>query len=138
MWCCIPSLTPEQLEAVIIRTGWRHGADYEIAHHVMRGRKAGLSGERLAAQCSRARIEHAQDRLMAAAVDDLAEGAALAPETAADVGRLAGVAGMLDLIATFGLYSVLAGIAKSFATPLDADIAAELSARPHPAFRQSR
>ncbi|WP_299361588.1 carboxymuconolactone decarboxylase family protein [uncultured Paracoccus sp.] len=126
-------LTPEQSEIVILRTGHHLGAEYEWAHHVVRGRKAGLSDDRIAAQ--RGPIDRMQgdDALLAGAVDELFARRRMAPETIAAVHDRLGPQAVLDVMATVGFYNVLGFIVNSFDTPLDDDVAAELARNPAPA-----
>lgn len=124
------SLGAERSEIVILRTGWRLNAPYEIAHHIVRGRKAGLSDARISALCTPQGPEAGIDALLARAVDELVADAKLTSPTLALLAEQLGKPGVLDVIATVGLYTTLAFIVKSFDTPVDTDIAAALAAQP--------
>ncbi len=117
-------------EVVILRTGFRLNSAYEWAHHVARGRKAGLSDARIASVRGPLNRMAPKDALIARAVDGLIDDASLAPPLLAELDAAIGKKGILDLMATVGLYSTLGFIVNSFATPIDADITDELTARP--------
>jgi 4-carboxymuconolactone decarboxylase len=125
------SLPLDRLELVILRTGYRADAPYEWAHHVVRGRAAGLTDMQIRAAASpRLPDDRSGDQLMLRAVDELVDHGMLDPETIlallAEVGRH----GILDLMATVGMYTTLGYIVKSFSTPIDDDIREVLSMAP--------
>lgn len=124
------ALPPAALEAVIIRTGHRRGAAYERAHHIVRGRAAGLDDARIAALEGPLSAIAEPDATLARAVDALIDGNVLPEALQAAITARHGTGGLFDLIATVGFYTTLAYVVKSFATPLDDDIARELAARP--------
>jgi 4-carboxymuconolactone decarboxylase len=126
------ALTPQQQEIVILRAGFRWGSAYEWAHHVVRGRVAGLSDARIA------HVRAAKDRLHADQIDDLLM---TAVDHLIDDGRLPitlretlmariGAKAVLDLMATVGMYSTLAFILQTFETPIEADIARQAATLP--------
>lgn len=117
-------------EVAILRTGVRLGVEYEWAHHVVRGRDAGLSDARILSLRGAPEAMAPEDAVIARAVDELIDAARLSPAVQAALRDLIGVEGMFDVIATVGLYRVLATILSSFDTPIDADIAAALKAAP--------
>jgi 4-carboxymuconolactone decarboxylase len=124
------SLGAERSEVVILRTGVRLQAEYEWAHHVVRGRASGLSDARiLALRGDVARLSR-DDAVLVRAVDALIDAACLPSDLQAELVDLVGVDGLFDVIATVGLYRILGCLVKSFDTPIDADIAAALAAQP--------
>ena len=125
-----PSLTPDQSEVVILRTGHRLGAAYEWAHHVHRGRKIGMDDARIASIAGPLAAMTAADATLARAVDDLFDTRRLSPASQQALVDLVGAQGMFDLIATVGFYSVLGFIVESFDTPIDTAVAAELKEKP--------
>ena len=124
------SLGRDRSEVVILRTGVRLGSAYEWAQHVVRARKCGLDDTRIRSMRGAPDQMAPADALLARAVDELLDSAELTPATKARLMAEIGAEGALDLIATVGFYSTLAFILKSFATPLDDDIAAALRADP--------
>lgn len=119
------SLPADLQELVILRTGHRWGSAYEWAHHVVRGRQAGLSEARIESARTEPVNAEGADALVLSAVDELLDGGRLSSEIVARLQAVAGKAGVLDLMATVGMYSTLAFILKSFETPLEPDIAAQ-------------
>lgn len=124
------ALNDQQSEVVILRSGHNLKSAYEWAHHVSRARKTGMSDQRIAALSGPLDGVADEDRILARAVDELMGSARLLPSTRADLVAAVGKAGMFDLMATVGLYSVLGFIVNSCETPVDRDVAAELAAHP--------
>ncbi len=124
------SLGAERSEVVILRTGVRLHAEYEWAHHVVRGRASGLDDTRIRAMRGAPEALSVQDAVLVRAVDALIDNACLPASQQAELADLVGVTGMFDVIATVGLYRILACLVKSFETPIDADIRAALVANP--------
>lgn len=114
-------------EVVILRTAFRFGSDYEWAHHVSRARAAGFSDERIAALKG---VPQPQDKLIVEAVDALIDDRRLLRESILALEDTIGREGVFDLIATVGFYSTLAYLVMSFGTPIDDDVADELSKHP--------
>jgi 4-carboxymuconolactone decarboxylase len=117
------TLTEMQKEIVILRTGHHWGSAYERAHHVARGRLAGLSDERIA-RTERPRAEWGEadeDTRLMEVTDALLRTGRL-PEALSEA--FAGPV-LLDIMATIGMYTTLAFIVNSFDTPIDADITSE-------------
>lgn len=114
------SLTEPQKEIVILRTGHHWGSAYERAHHVVRGKLAGLSDARIARTALPPEDwgEPDEDTALMAATDALLRNGRLTPKEtkALDPGLL------LDIMATIGFYTTLAFIVNSFDTPIDTDI----------------
>jgi alkylhydroperoxidase family enzyme len=117
-------LTGEQRELIILRVGFRWRAGYEWAHHVSRGRAAGLSEDQISAAAAPA-PEAASDLSSAlfAAVDSLLADGQLPPDVLRALGPYLNEKGVLDLMATVGMYSTLAFLAKTFAVPIEPDLA---------------
>lgn len=124
------ALGPERAEVVILRLAHRLGSGYEWAHHVVRGRRAGLSDARIRSLRGDADTMAAPDAALARAVDALVDHHRLSDAQAQAVAALGGDKAVLDLIATVGMYLTLGFIVESFATPVDDDIAAELARAP--------
>ncbi len=119
-------------EIVILRAGHNLNAEYEWAHHVVRGRKAGLSDARIASMRGVPADMAPDDAVLARAVDELFASHALSPATQRALVALVGPQGVLDVMATVAHYTMLGFIVKSFATPVDQDIRAALAADPAP------
>lgn len=125
------TLPDDQLEIVILRTGNRLGSAYEWAHHVVRGRKTGLTDAQIAAvRLHPDAVADERQRLLMTAVDEAFDLKRLTPQTAAALAQALGAGGVFDVIATVGMYTTLGLILNSFDTPIDDDIAAALVAAP--------
>lgn len=124
------SLGPQSSEVVILRAGFRLGSSYEWLQHVKRARELGLSGTRIAALKGPLVEVEANDRVLAAAVDELFERASLSKMLCDALTARVGKAGVMDLVATVRFYSTLGFILNTFNTPLDDDTRAELAAIP--------
>lgn len=130
------ALGREGSEVVILRTGHRLDSAYEWAHHVARSRALGLGDDRIASLAGGLDGMTPEDAALCRAVDELIDGARLSDATYQAVQDRVGPAGLLDLMATVGHYSVLAYILNSLDTPLDADVKDELRKRPLPAVER--
>jgi 4-carboxymuconolactone decarboxylase len=119
------TLSPQQQEIVILRAGHRWGSAYEWAHHVVRGRAAGLDDARIAhARAPRDRLHSdAIDDLLMTAVDHLIDDGRLPITLRETLMVRIGAKAVLDLMATVGMYSTLAFILQTFETPIEPDIA---------------
>ncbi|WP_341211503.1 carboxymuconolactone decarboxylase family protein [uncultured Limimaricola sp.] len=126
------SLGLERSEVVILRTGHQHGSDYEWGHHVSRARKLGMEEARIASIAGPLDAMSPEDAVLAGAVDELLAEARMSPARQAEVEALVGCAGLFDVMATVGFYTVLAFIANSTRLRLDANIREELDKTPAP------
>ncbi len=116
------ALGPARSEVVILRTGHRCGSAYEWAHHVVRGRACGLSDERIETLRGTVSGMAPEDRPLARAVDELVDDSRLGATTVTELVSQVGREGVLDVIATVGMYMSLAFITNSFDVPLEAVI----------------
>lgn len=123
-------LGQQRSEVVILRTGHRMGAAYEWAHHISRSRACGMSDARIASIAGPLDGMAPEDAVIAAAVDALIDRHRLSDTERRALEALVGVHGVFDVMATVGFYSTLAYIVQTAETPLDADVATELSERP--------
>ncbi len=121
------ALGPDLSELVILRTAHRFGSAYEWAHHVSRARKLGMSDARIASMRDE---PSGLDGLIAGAVDALLDEKYFSPDLDRKLAETIGREAVFNLIATVGFYSILGYILKSYGTPIDHEIAAEMSANP--------
>ncbi len=124
------SLGAEFSEVVILRTGVRLESSYEWYQHIVRGRKSGLTDDRIACLNGPLKDIRGKDVLLAKAVDQLFDQRQLSTEVCQELVAEIGKQGVMDLIATVGFYTTLGFMLNSFETPLDRDIMAELQAAP--------
>jgi len=120
------SLSKRHSEIVILRAGHRWGAQYEWAHHVVRGRQAGLTDDEIAAVRADPSTWPAGEveTLLKQGVDSLLDNGQLSPDMINQLRSCIGLTGIFDVMATVGMYSTLAFIVKSFHTPLEPEILA--------------
>jgi len=123
-------LGPELSEVAILRAAFHMDSAYEQAHHIVRARACGLDDRSIREIVAGATVSNPRYRAVAIAVDDLSTSRQLSGDSIAAVTRLAGKAGVLDLIAVVGFYTTLAFILNSFDTPIDPDVAQELVEAP--------
>jgi len=71
-----------------------------------------------------------EDAIFAKSVDELMDQKKMLTHTLKSVIALVGKKGVLDIIATVGFYSTLGFMLNSFDTPLDDNIAAEMTDQP--------
>ncbi|WP_323007124.1 carboxymuconolactone decarboxylase family protein [Pseudorhodobacter sp.] len=120
-------LGPLRAEVVILRTAVRLGSHYEWSHHVSRSRALGMNDARIAAIRM---MPEGEDGLIVRAVDALIDTKRLTLAQEAELAAAIGREAVIDLIATVGFYAVLGYLLMTYETPLDADIAAEMLAKP--------
>ena len=119
------------LEIVILRTAYRRGSSYEWLHHVARGRIAGLDDQRIiGAAVSPVQAASSADAMLIQCVDALIDTNRLPGDLQRVLLARFGKQGVLDLIATVGMYSLLAYIVESFGTPIDAEVSPALVVGP--------
>ena len=116
------ALGAERAEVVILRCGVGWNSIYEIAHHRHRAQLLGFSAQRISRLCGALDEIDGEDRLLADAVEDLIKDGRLALHRRDPLLELVGVAGVLDLAATVGVYATLAFITNSFSTPVDSAV----------------
>ncbi len=124
------ALGRERSEIVILRAATHVKSSYEWNHHLSRARALGMADHRIASMRGATSEMDPADAVLAAAVDDLMQGARLQPQTKAALLGLVGIEGTLDLFATVGFYSTLGFIVNTFETPLDDAVASEVSDHP--------
>ena len=126
------TLGPERAEIVVLRTGYRMRSNYEWAQHVHRARELGMTDARIASVRGPLDAMAPDDATLAGAVDALFDAREVPRPLQAEVVKLAGAEGLIDLIATVGFYVTLGGLLNSFDVPLDDDVAAALDRDPPP------
>jgi 4-carboxymuconolactone decarboxylase len=124
------SLGPQRAEVVILRLAYRLGSSYEWGQHVIRGLDAGLSEAQIHSLRGPVAKMAEEDALLARAVDSLFDEARLAPEQMHALEALVGRHGVLDLMATAGMYLTLGFMLNSTQNPQDDAIAHRLAALP--------
>lgn len=123
------ALGQARAEIVILRLAHRLDCAYEWNQHVLRGLDAGLSRARIAAMRGALSGMIPEDALLAGAADALFDHAQLSAAQVTELERSVGRAGVLDLIATAGMYMTLGYLLKTTATPLDPDVSDGLEHR---------
>jgi 4-carboxymuconolactone decarboxylase len=136
------ALGPVRAEVVILRLAHRLGAAYEWNQHVLRGLQVGLDMARIRSLRGPCAQMEPEDALLAGAVDALQDRAQLAPDQMDALQALVGRDGVLDLMATTGMYLTLGFILQSTDCPLEPAVAAQIAAlpddlaMPHPGQKQ--
>ncbi len=102
-------------------------AAYEWAHHVERGRDAGLTPAQIVRAGKPLEIEGDEDAdgLIFGAVDQLTQSGFIEEDRLKNLHDQLGVKATLDLMATVGMYTTLAFLAKSYRVPVEAAINVE-------------
>lgn len=120
------SLSPRQRELIILRTAHNCQSDYEWAHHVVRGREAGLSDEEV--ERVRAGAQHlawaSADAALLHCADEMFQQTEIQARTLALMAEHYSKEQLLDTIYTIGVYITLGTILKSFSVPLEPEIEA--------------
>ena len=121
------ALGSERAEVVILRLAYRVSSSYEWNQHVIRGLKAGLSKDQIAALRGPLADITPEDARLAGAVDSLLDQSRLSPEQMVQLENQIGRPALLDLFATIGMYLTLGFLLNSTECPLDTDVAAQLA-----------
>lgn len=115
-------LPRRQTEAVILRTAWLCGSEYEWTQHRAIGRGAGLTKEQVEAAGPEPASElfDEQTRLMLAGVDQLLTDHRLSDATYDALRAELPPKLILEYVMLVGTYSALAGSLNTFGVPLEA------------------
>lgn len=115
------SLLPRQRELLILRTAANTQAHYEWEHHVVRGREAGLSDEEIqrVKEGPAAAGWQAIDVSLLQAADDCYHRSTISDDTYAELQTHFDAPQLLDIIATVGMYMILAVIINTFQVPME-------------------
>ncbi len=123
------ALGPVRAEVVILRLAHRLDCAYEWNQHVLRGLKQGLAQDRIAGLRGDCAQMAAQDAILCRAVDALLDQSRLSVSQMQALEASVGRHGVLDLMATVGMYLTLGFLLNSVSAPLEPEIAAELDRR---------
>ena len=108
------SLDPRLRELAIVATGHALDVPYELLHHVPAARRAGITGEQLAAipgwRTAPAGVFDAVERAVLAYVDEVARTRTAAPETLAVLQHHLSSAQLIDLVLTVAFYHLVAAV----------------------------
>lgn len=124
------ALGRQRAEVVILRIASRLRCQYEWDQHVIRGLDAGLSEAQIVSLRGSVADMAPEDALLARAVDSLLDDGRLAPDQMEALEMLAGRDGLLDLMATVGMYLTLGFLLNSTDSPQDDDISQRLATLP--------
>ncbi len=124
------ALGRQRAEVVILRLACRLDCDYEWGQHVIRGLDAGLSDAQIRSMRGSVLEMAPDDALLAGAVDALVDNARLSPDQMKAIEAVVGRKGLLDLMATVGMYLTLGFLLKSTNGPQDDDITQRLADLP--------
>jgi len=115
------ALSDRQRELLILRTAHNLQSDYEWAHHVVRGRAAGLSDEEI----ERVRTKPdavgwtAEETALLHLADEMCREHILSVEIVQILLASLGDNGVIDAIFTVGFYLTLGTLLKTFDVPID-------------------
>ena len=108
------TLPARERELVILRTGWRAGAEYEWGQHSLAAPRVGLSEDevlRLAAEGSQG--WSAEDAALVAAVDELCAGDRVSDGTWASLASRFDEKQLIELLVLVGFYRLVSGFLNS-------------------------
>ena len=118
------ALTERQRELLILRTGHLAQSAYEWAHHVVRGRAAGLSDAEINRVKEGGSVAEwtGQERALLNMVDEMHSKQQLSAETTKHLLTDLGPAGIIDAVFTVGYYLTLGTLLNTFDVPIDEQI----------------
>jgi alkylhydroperoxidase family enzyme len=117
------AIAPREREIVILRVGWRAGAEYEFSQHMIIGRDAGLSEVEIARITDVASREwsHEDLQLLELADELCAEDIVSEPTWNALAARYDD-AQMLELVMLAGFYRMVSGVLNSVGVSLESGV----------------
>ena len=117
------TLPARERELVILRTGWLCGAEYEWGHHVVIGKRAGLSDDEVV------RIAHTEssaaagwselDAALLRATDELCADKRIADPTWETLSKHLGTPQLMDLVFTVGEYVMVSMVLRTLGVEHD-------------------
>lgn len=118
------TLPDRERELVILRTGWRCGAEYEFGQHTVIGRDVGITDTEIAALCGPldAHPWSAGERVLLDAVDELHEHRCIGDATWAMLTERFDDQQLVDLVFTVGQYTLVSMALNTFGVELDEGI----------------
>ena len=116
------SLEAEHRELLVLRVAHLTACDYEWRQHVVRGREAGLDDERIARVREGGEIRgwSREESLLLRAVDDMLDGAVIAPQALEAMDGVFSDKQILDIVFTVGVYLMMSTLLKTAHVPLEA------------------
>ena len=118
------TLPEREREIVILRTGWRCGAEYEFGQHAVIGERAGLTADEIRALTADP-TDHDWsdvDRALLAAADELHDDQCISDDTWAALTATWSDQQVLDLIFTVGQYTLVSMALNSLGVQRDPGI----------------
>ena len=116
------TLSPRERELLILRTGWRCGAEYEFGQHTVIGRDAGLTDAEIVALDARRLDDHdwsEADRTLLTAADELHDDQCITDATWTALAATRTDEQLLDLVFTVGQYTLVSMALNSCGVQLD-------------------
>jgi 4-carboxymuconolactone decarboxylase len=117
------SLAPRERELVILRTGYRSGAEYEFSHHRSIGADAGLSDAEIAATAEVGAMHWSgPDLALLTLVDELCAENAVSESTWSLVSVDHSESQVLELLVLIGFYRLVSGMLNAVGVALEPDL----------------
>ena len=118
-------LTMRQRELIVLRIAWRYGSAHQWTHHVLSGRKIGMTDEEFGAlqQPDLGQSWPPDEAALIAAVDQLCADGQIDDATWAVLAANHGERALMDIVYTIGLFTMNAWAFNAMGIELEPDVA---------------
>ena len=118
-------LTARQRELIVLRIAWRYGSDHQWTHHVLSGRKIGMTDAEFAAlqQAGPAPVWAPLDQALIDAVDQLSAKGQIEDATWSVLAASHDTRTLMDMLYAIGLFTMNAWAFNAMGIELEPDVA---------------
>lgn len=118
-------LTARQRELIVLRIAWRYGSEHQWTHHVLSGRKIGMTEEEFAAlqQAEQSSIWTAEEQALINAVDQLCANGQIDDPTWNLLAETNDRRTLMDILYAIGLFTMNAWAFNAMGIELEPDVA---------------
>ena len=118
-------LTARQRELIVLRVAWRYGSEHQWTHHVLSGRKIGMTDAEFSAleQAGLSCIWNADDQALVSAVDQLCDCGQIDDATWAVLAAGNDQHTLMDMLYAVGLFTMNAWAFNAMGIQLEPDVA---------------
>jgi alkylhydroperoxidase family enzyme len=119
-------LTARQRELIVLRIAWRYGSEHQWTHHVLSGRKIGMTDPEFAAlqQEGESQVWTAEEQALVSAVDQLCANGQIEDSTWATLAATHDTHTLMDILYAIGLFTMNAWAFNAMGIELESDVAA--------------
>ena len=119
-------LTARQRELIVLRVAWRYGSEHQWTHHVLSGRKIGMTDAEFAAlqHGGPADLWNAEEQALIDAVDQLCAKGQIEDKAWKELAAVHDTHTLMDILYAIGLFTMNAWAFNAMGIELEPDVAA--------------